>query len=797
MRSPRFSPCSPRLRGELGSRYIGVISMRGTRWLLLVAIAVISVGVALKYRAQIRTLREQAPPKPVPLSTDLNSAAQHWQFRDKDHKTGRIKTDIDAESMQQVKDSSRVDLKGVTMKLYSPDAKTYNLVKCAAASLYTADGHLYSEGDVEITMRVPVAGQATHPLTSIKSSAVTVDRTTGRADTDKPASFIFERGDGKSTGAVYDPVTHALQMKSGVEVHWNPPGPHAKPMKIEAGGLTYHEDASQIWLKPWGRMTREKSVVDGKDAVIHLQDRKIRRVTAIQARGTDVYPNRQLHYSADELAMDFDDDGLAQKIAGQTNAQIVSSNSGSETTVSADHVDMNFDTGTGESVLSLVTAAGKGVVTSKPLPAPGRQLSETHVLRSEAFDMQMRPGGHEIDRVVTKAPGTLEFIPNLPAQHHRLLDGKEMIIAYGPMNRIDSFRAKEVRTQTDPTADERKRTPAIAAAVTTSRELEARFDPKTSRMSEMRQTGDFTYEEGDRKARAASATLNSEQNLMRLETSARVADATGSTAADHIRLDQRTGDFTAEGNVTSSRLPDKDPKKNSEMLSGDEPLQAVAQKMDARNRNRNIRYEGGVTMTQGANRIQADTIDLDREKRGMVADGHVVTNLWEAPKAEAPKVQPAASATPVPNPVVKPVLTEVRAAHLVYTEETRLAVYTGGVQLTRPGLRVKGLELRSFLSQAGDSRLEKAFVDGTVEIFQTGKDRTRTGTGEHAEYYTDDQKVILRGGKPRMVEKIDGEPRPNVSEGIELTYFANDARLLVTGDPNAPGNTRINRKKKK
>jgi lipopolysaccharide export system protein LptA len=176
----------------------------------------------------------------------------------------------------------------------------------------------------------------------------------------------------------------------------------------------------------------------------------------------------------------------------------------------------------------------------------------------------------------------------------------------------------------------------------------------------------------------------------------------------------------------------------------------------------------------------------------MVADGQVVTNLWEAPKAN-----PTPGVTPVSNPVPKQVLTEVRAAHLVYTEETRLAVYTGGIQLTRPGLQVKGRELRSFLSDAGDSRLEKAFVDGAVEIFQTGKDRTRTGTGEHAEYYTDDQKVILRGGKPRLVEKINGEPRPNISEGIELTWFANDARLLVTGDPNAPGNTRINRKKKK
>ena len=70
------------------------------------------------------------------------------------------------------------------------------------------------------------------------------------------------------------------------------------------------------------------------------------------------------------------------------------------------------------------------------------------------------------------------------------------------------------------------------------------------------------------------------------------------------RLDQGTGNFQAEGNVQSSRLPDQDQKKNSEMLSGDEPLQATARKMDSRNGNRLIRYEGGVKMWQGANRIR-------------------------------------------------------------------------------------------------------------------------------------------------------------------------------------------------
>jgi lipopolysaccharide export system protein LptA len=118
--------------------------------------------------------------------------------------------------------------------------------------------------------------------------------------------------------------------------------------------------------------------------------------------------------------------------------------------------------------------------------------------------------------------------------------------------------------------------------------------------------------------------------------------------------------------------------------------------------------------------------------------------------------------------------------------------------LNRPGLQVKGQELRAFLGEAGaDSRLEKAFADGAVEIFSTAKDRTRTGTGDHAEYYTADQKVILRGSWVRMVEKLFTNPQPNTTEGREAVYFPNDDRLVMTGEPDKPGNSRINRKKGK
>ena len=89
----------------------------------------------------------------------------------------------------------------------------------------------------------------------------------------------------------------------------------------------------------------------------------------------------------------------------------------------------------------------------------------------------------------------------------------------------------------------------------------------------------------------------------------------------------------------------------------------------------------------------------------------------------------------------------------MYTEADRLAHYSGGVAMNRPDLQVKAREIRACLADSGaDSRLEKAFADGAVEIVQTSPDRYATGTAEHSEYYTADQKVILQGGVPKLAD---------------------------------------------
>jgi len=81
--------------------------------------------------------------------------------------------------------------------------------------------------------------------------------------------------------------------------------------------------------------------------------------------------------------------------------------------------------------------------------------------------------------------------------------------------------------------------------------------------------------------------------------------------------------------------------------------------------------------------------------------------------------------------------------------------------------------------------------EAVITAYEPGKRiATRTGTAEHSEYYAKEQKVILRDGNATLVDSRNG-----TSSGAELTYWANDDRLLVNGSPTRPAESRIKRKK--
>ncbi len=158
-------------------------------------------------------------------------------------------------------------------------------------------------------------------------------------------------------------------------LNWLPEGPNAKPMKIETGSLDYHEATAEIWLHPWGRLTRENTVVEGEIATVKLQDdgkghKSIRSIEATHAHGTDSYPRRNLQYSADGLHVDFNEDGVAEKIVGEGNARLVYTSDAAETNVTARHVEMDFTVKDKESLLDAGGGGGQRRGNGKAAAGP-------------------------------------------------------------------------------------------------------------------------------------------------------------------------------------------------------------------------------------------------------------------------------------------------------------------------------------------------------------------------------------------------------------------------------------------
>jgi lipopolysaccharide transport protein LptA len=138
------------------------------------------------------------------------------------------------------------------------------------------------------------------------------------------------------------------------------------------------------------------------------------------------------------------------------------------------------------------------------------------------------------------------------------------------------------------------------------------------------------------------------------------------------------------------------------------------------------------------------------------------------------------------------VYTVVRAPDLVYRDDTRVALYTGGVTLVRQKMTVTSDRMQAVLtpktdSNSSDSSLDHAIGDGNVKVLETVADnRTRTGTSQHCEYFTKEDKVVLNGGAPQFVDSVKG-----LTRGKQLTYFSGDDKLIVDGEGKQPAFTRM------
>ena len=777
--------------------------MRIGRWLILAAILSIIAFVGDTYWKHRATFFKDALAAPRSLDSNADSNAVSWC--DKESDGAKETFEICAVNARELKDPRRMELDGLKLKLYHKNDTEFDLIESEKGEFDMTTKSLYSDAPVDITMGVTAEGPQHGRLLKIHTSGVHFDKESGHASTDRQANFQFDQGTGSATGADYDPNTRQLHLRTQAILDWKGKTAGAQPMHIEAGEAYYFERESKVVLLQWSKLARMGLKMDAGESEVLMEHNEIKRVDAKNGRGVEEKDGRTENFSADHLGLDFGEHMAVRHIEGSPNAKLISDSGSGQTTATGNRMDMEFDTSSGESILLSTVTSGNSVAESVPVATPGSS-AETRVLRSETIHMKMQPGGKDIATAETDGPSTLDLLPLRPDQPKRSLQGDRVWLVYGAVNKLQSFRSVNATTRTEKPPTPKQ--PMPPPAITSSKDIFATFDPKTSELARVEQKGDFHYEEGDRKARADVATLDQQTDVMTLDGKARMEDPSGATNADRIVIEQKSGDFKADGNVASERQPDSN-GKSSAMLATDQILEARAQRMvsTGHGAEQQIHYDGKAgeqaKMLQGSNRVSADHIDIDRKRHVLEAHGSTISQFVDKGKSDSKdatgqdtKGKPGKAATN--SKPAASVYTKVKAPDLVYSDETRLAVYQGGVggvvEMQRPDMQVVSHELRAYLKDAdASSSLDKAVADGAVKVFSTqaaaaGKPaRKRTSTSEHAEYYADEGKVIIEGGKPELVDSGKSEK----ATGTQLTWWSNDDTFIVKGDQSQPAQSTI------
>ncbi len=784
--------------------------MKKTRFALLVLLISAIAAVVGGYYAAEKRNQLLAPAKPAPLPSDLHSIANNWSWSQssKDHPV----VEAHAQDFRQIKDSSRFELGGVEMKIFSKAGDTYDLVRSKQAEFDQEVERLYSEGEVTIVLGLP-ADSPPPPgkrYVEIRTSGLTYDNKTGISATDRPVHFTLENGDGDSVGALYDANKRYLWMKKNPVIIGA--GPQAG-MRIRAGELMYYEAEQKVELRPWSKLERGGQGVEAGNSVVYLEDGNLKRVDAERGRGWDIGPDRQVHFQGDRIEVNFTPQQTLASASGIGGAEVVSQSESGVTKITGGRVDLEFRTpaGAAESELTAAYVRDHGRLESTPLAQNGTQ-AETKVLTAEVIQVEMRPGGRDLQKLQTHAPGRLELIPNQPDQWKRTLTAERMTAEYLPGNRPGSLRAAgSVFLRSDPPAAAVKAArpaggaPQTAPALprlTWSDDLAASFDPETGDIRELHQWNNFRYEEGMRRAQAADARFDAASDRVTFENRARVWDESSMITAARIVLDQQQDRLHAEGDVTSTHLggisaaphPGPTAVDSGSIFSPEKPVHATAQQLDSERHNHLLHYRRSARLWQDGNSIEAQEIEVDREKKTLRAAGSVISVLTEddqpggdsAPSGGQSEKPPAWARPPGQR------LVRVTSDSLVYTDQDRRAYYAGHVILKRERMLIRAAALEAYLRpqeqvENGESRIDRAVAEGKVEIVETPLEKRtpRKASAEHAEYYSNEEKIILRGGNPVLEQPGRGSTR-----GSELTYYLDDDRLLVNGRPGARSQTR-------
>ncbi len=752
---------------------------------------------------------------PGKIAYDIKQTASGFQFSKSE--SGRTVFTIRAKEVKEFKLNGRADLHDVNIVLYGRDTSRFDQIYGDDFTFDPKSGNVTAKGGVQIDLEAnPSGGSAPDQATPkelknpihLETSDLVFNRDSGDASTSSRVDFHTPQATGWAVGVQYSAKNKTLILAS--QIHVTLTGQDAASIFATHGTIT-REPREIILDHP--RMERASGTLQSDQATFFLgPENEVERIIATGNVNAESTPQQ-----TDQMRARADDAELL--LASKQNLLRTATLTGSVHVERVGSQPMQGDAGQvildflGQNELQKVHASD-GVRLARHGGAA--RVSTANASPPQDFDIAAPiidffvADGRRLAHAQTTGAARITITP-ASNQNSASGSAQRTVITAGRFDakftatpegqsRLTSFHGA-------PNAKIVNLTPGLPDRVSTSEMLDATFLPEGGIASIVQQgTVAYTDDQPPEKrtqAWADKALYTPVDQILVLTGKPRVSDGGMITTANTIRINRVTDDAFADGNVKST-YSDLKEQPNGALLASSSPIHVTAVKMTAHNSPAVALYEGNARLWQDANIIEAPSIQFDRERRSLIAQGNAaqlvstvlvqekLSQPGEVRMAESKVTKPQTKGENKSNKKSEEKLDQdspvtITAAKLTYADADRQAHYTGGVTARGTGFEAAADEMDVYLlprsqtstnqSLSGPGRLDRMLARGHVVIQQPG----RRAEGQILVYTAAADKFVLTGGPPSIFDAERGK-----ITGVSLTFFRADDRVLVEGEASTP-----------
>ncbi len=763
-------------------------AQRYARWSLAAA-GLLAVAVAGVYARNTWLARQAAKKAPPAVPETVEQRSNEFSYSKVEGQ--RTIYTVKASRTTEFKEGSRNLLEDVDIVVFGKKGERNDTLRTKACDFISNTGKISCAGEVQISLQPAGVKPGSSNAIQVATSALTFDRDSGEARTEKPVTFRWPQGEGRAVGVNYDSNNGTLGLAHNVELNLSPTAT-ALPEKIAAtderivhvagDSMAFQRDARVVTVNGNVHAQQGPNELHAEKLLLELDSEfQARRFVASgQPQLRELNPQGPVALNADEIVSRLRPDGSVESIVATGNVHGTRSGP-----VGGDGIDagrLALDLATADNLPQLLTASNGVKLTSTSAAFNGG----TRHVESDALEVHFRSaastGQTVVDNVNTLAPARADWQSVALANGKAVpqstrMSGKQMNLKFDGQNQLQQLVSSggvEVARKLGDAPEE----------TTASRELIAKFD-KTGEWSTIDQTGDVHFHDAQRSGQGDRGHVEHSSNTVTLDGSVVFADASTRTTAQSASFAPSANSVRADGHVQTTDLHSA---QTSISNLAPEPAHISAEHLVADTVRGHAVYSGKGRLWQGPSVIEGDTIELDNMAHTVVVKGKVrgvfPQAAWNPKSGEGPGRAVGKTAMAISNQVSgkksgsaqrgEPQLGRVRGGLLTYWEsESRGRIEQDArVDSEQGSLQANQIDLYFSDSGApnGTKQLTRSVANGDVTVQQDD----RRGTSDRAEYTASEGKFVLSEGKPTLYSSTG-----DTTTGRQLTFYFADDRILV------------------